>query len=92
MQVVEEIVMTSHRFQKLAGFIETELAAGSFPGAGVMVARNGERLFERYWGTYCSYTQRAKGSNGNGVWNDYGTSLRIVVRPPSGRPGGLKQM
>lgn len=51
--------MTSHRFRKLAGFIERELAAGSFPGAGVMVARHGERLFERYWGTYCSYTQRA---------------------------------
>jgi CubicO group peptidase (beta-lactamase class C family) len=51
--------VTSHRFQKLAGFIEAELAAGSFPGAGVMVACKGERLFARCWGTYCTGTQRA---------------------------------
>lgn len=53
------MVVTPHRFQKLAGFIETELAAGSFPGAGVMVACNGERLFARCWGTYCTSAQRA---------------------------------
>ncbi len=28
------------------------------------------------------YTLRVKGSNGNGVWNDYGASLAILVRPP----------
>ena len=51
--------MTSHHFQKLVGFIESELATGSFPGAGVVIARQGTPLFERYWGTYCSPTQRA---------------------------------
>lgn len=28
------------------------------------------------------YVLRAKGSNGNGIWNDEGTSLSILVRPP----------
>ncbi len=28
------------------------------------------------------YMLRAKGSNGNGIWNDYGASLSIVVLPP----------
>ncbi len=51
--------MTSHRYQKLTGFIEAELAAGSFPGAAVMVTRQGERLFERCWGTWCSATECA---------------------------------
>lgn len=46
--------MSSHSFQKLVGFIDTELAKGSFPGAGLMISRNGNRLFEQYWGTYCS--------------------------------------
>jgi signal transduction histidine kinase/CheY-like chemotaxis protein len=29
-----------------------------------------------------SYTFRVKGSNNNGIWNEAGTSLRIVVTPP----------
>ncbi|MFA6566767.1 MAG: serine hydrolase domain-containing protein [Victivallales bacterium] len=53
------IIMSSHRFQKLVDFIGMELANGSFPGAGLMVDRNGDRLFEHYWGTYCSHGQRA---------------------------------
>lgn len=28
------------------------------------------------------YMLRVKGSNGNGIWNDYGASLSIVVLPP----------
>ena len=55
----EKTIMTAHRFQKVVGFIETELAAGSFPGAALMAAQHGQRLFARYWGTYCSPTQRA---------------------------------
>jgi methyl-accepting chemotaxis protein/ligand-binding sensor domain-containing protein len=29
-----------------------------------------------------SYTFRVKGSNNDGVWNDAGTSIRVVIRPP----------
>lgn len=46
-------------FQKLIEFIDLELEKDSFPGAGVIVTQNGNRLFERYWGTYCSHVQRA---------------------------------
>lgn len=28
------------------------------------------------------YTFRVKGSNGDGIWNDEGTSLRIIISPP----------
>jgi CubicO group peptidase (beta-lactamase class C family) len=51
-------VENTMRFEKAIGFIEAELAAGTFPGAGLLVERKGERLLERYWGTYCSSTQR----------------------------------
>ena len=50
--------MTLHRFQKLKEFIEAEIAAGAFPGAGVMITENGKLLLEHYLGTYCSPTQR----------------------------------
>ena len=50
--------MPCMNFERAAGFIERELAAGTFPGASLLVARNGDQLFERHWGTYCSTTQR----------------------------------
>lgn len=51
--------MTSYCFQKLVEFIKAELATDSFPGAGIIVSQQGAQIFERYWGTYCSQTQRA---------------------------------
>ncbi|MCF0075008.1 ATP-binding protein [Dyadobacter sp. CY261] len=44
---------------------------------------SGNRRFARYTdlrpGTY---TFRVKGSNNDGVWNQAGTSLRVIIRPP----------
>jgi signal transduction histidine kinase len=41
----------------------------------------------RHFATYMklpagTYTFRAKGSNNNGVWNEAGTTLRIIIAPP----------
>lgn len=44
-------------FGPLALFIATHVTAGEVPGAGVIVARHGETLYERYWGT-CGTHQR----------------------------------
>ncbi len=50
--------MSSRRFHKVQAFIESELVAGTFPGAGLGVVQHGERLFEHYWVTYCNPSRR----------------------------------
>ncbi len=35
------------------------------------------------------YYFRVKGANNDGVWNEAGTAIKIVVRPPFGKHGGL---
>ena len=45
-------------FHKAISYIEGEISAKTFPGAALLVVRRGEKLLERYWGTYCSVNDR----------------------------------
>lgn len=46
-------------------FIHSEIAAGSFPGAGLLVFQNGKLALEYFDGTYCSSTVRDNPMNRN---------------------------
>ena len=44
---------------------------------------SGNRHFARYTGVDPgAYVFKIKGTNGDGVWNDVGTSMRIIITPP----------
>jgi len=51
--------MNSERFGEVIKFIETEIADGTFPGAGMVVTQHGKKVFENFWGTYCSPHRRS---------------------------------
>lgn len=47
------------KLAQVGAFIESELAAGRFPGAGLVITRRQRTVLELTWGTYCSPVSRA---------------------------------
>jgi CubicO group peptidase (beta-lactamase class C family) len=43
----------------VTAFLDAELQAGTFPGAGLTVRWRGQTILERSWGTYCGRERRA---------------------------------
>jgi CubicO group peptidase (beta-lactamase class C family) len=49
---------TKDRWKETVAFLETEQAAGVFPGAALVVSQDGKQALERYQGVYCSLGRR----------------------------------
>jgi CubicO group peptidase (beta-lactamase class C family) len=58
MKYVDDIIMNTLIEEKIINFIEDEMEALSFPGAALLVTKNGKPIIQYNLGTYCNCQQR----------------------------------